>query len=323
MSDGTTETTSSTDSPKHREGRLTWYALFLAVVVGTVLRSCGRWHWLCELTTHFTVQSSVLALIAAAMLWKCRWRVMAAICLGLTLLNATEWLRCWVPRAPTEAVKLFGQPLVVVSTNVYSRNRNAQALHDWLMKIRPDVVFVSEVDPWWASQLEHWKTDWPYQILRPRGDNFGLALLSKHPILDSEVRKLELDIPAVRARIGDWTIVGIHTLPPGGANTGVRNRQLVESARWISDMAKPRVVVGDLNCAPGSPYFDDFVEACRLSDSRSGFGWQASWPTSNPLFWIPIDHCLVERDADVQTRAVGPDIGSDHYPIWAKIGPAQ
>ena len=197
MPDQEIETPEESAPLAHRTGRLICTALLLAVVVGTVLRKCGRWHWLCELTTHFTVQAALLSLIAAVVLLKCRWRVLGVICVGLSLVNTTEWLSCWAPRVPSKATKRFGQPLVIVSANVYSRNRNAQALHDWLMKIRPDVVFISEVDPWWASQLEHWKTDWPYQILRPRGDNFGLALLSKHPILDSEVRKLELDIPGI------------------------------------------------------------------------------------------------------------------------------
>ncbi len=74
---------------------------------------------------------------------------------------------------------------------------------------------------------------------------------------------------------------------------------------------------------PASPYFGDFLKATGLRDSRRGWGWQATWNASRPLLRIPIDHCLVEPEMHVLNREVGPDIGSDHFPIWARIGTSR
>lgn len=318
--------TPATDEvPGPRIGRLFSYGLFLAVLLGTVARSCGRWHWMLELTTHFTVQAAVLSLFAGIVLLlrRCRW--LGGLCIGLAIYNADAWILSWVPDNSGAPSADNAASLRVVSANVYSRNRKVDELRNWLDSIRPDVIFISEVDPWWAMQFESWKADWPHQIVRPRGDHFGLALLSRYPIRDSEVRILERDIPAVQARITgpirDVTVVGLHTLPPVGAlRAAIRNRQLAESATWIAELPKPRVVVGDLNCAPASPYFGDFLTATGLRDSRRGWGWQASWHATRPLIRIPIDHCLVEPGMQVMSREVGPDVGSDHFPIWAQVG---
>ena len=318
-------TPATDESPDRRSGGLVDYSLLLAVLMGTVARSCGRWHWMLELTTHFTVQAAVLSLIAGIVLLLRRRRWWGGLCLGLAIYNADAWILSWVPESFGTSAAVNDESLRVVSANVYSQNRNAKGLREWLDSIKPDVIFISEVDPWWAMQIESWKADWPHQIVRARGDHFGLALLSRYPIRDSEVRILERDIPAVQARIaapfGDCTVVGLHTLPPvGSLRSAIRNRQLAESATWISDLPKPRIVVGDLNCAPASPYFGDFLKATGLRDSRRGWGWQASWHATRPLIRIPIDHCLVEPGMRVSNREVGPDVGSDHFPIWAQIG---
>jgi endonuclease/exonuclease/phosphatase (EEP) superfamily protein YafD len=305
------------------ENLMAW-ALCLGVVLGTLVRWLGRWHWLCELTTHFVVQATVLAAGATLLLVIRRHGKLAALSACLTLFNAAEWVPFYVLNTPETNIEGSGESLVVVSANVYSRNRNSKTLPQWLREIRADVVFISEVDPWWAEQIESWKADWPHQIIRPRSDNFGLAIISRVPISQSNVFFLEGDIPAVCCQIeapcGAWTIVGLHPLPPTGArNSLLRNQQLQTAAERIQSLPAPRVVLGDLNASSSSPVFRDFLSATGLQDSRQGFGWQPTWPAGNRLLRIPIDHCLLEPGVQVMHRSVGPDIGSDHLPVQCQL----
>ena len=299
--------------------------LCLCVVLGLLARYLGRWYWVFELTTHFIEQACILAAVVTLLLLLRRhWRL-AAITAALTLGTAAEWFT--YIRATTPSGGWVTEPadeLVVVSVNVYSRNRNAEALHKWLQESQADVVFLSEVDPWWAARIESWKADWPHQIVHPRPDNFGLALISRHPIVDSHVFDLDGPIPAVACRVqapsGEWTIVGLHPFPPvGRAYSQLRNQQLQAVAAHINTLAKPCVVVGDLNCTPASPMFQDFVAATGQIDSCRRFGWQPTWPARNRLLRIPIDHCLCDPQVGVMERSVGPDVGSDHLPIRAKL----
>lgn len=318
------ETTMLADRPFRR--RSAWLAALLcgAVVLGTLMRQLGRWHWMLELTTHFVVQATVLAGLATLMLLVIRhWRV-AGLAGVLTLLNAVEWVSYYSLTSRGSKVHTREESLVVVSANVYSRNRNADAVYQWLQQSDADVVFLSEVDAWWAHRIASWTADWPHQLIRPRDDNFGLALISRHPISDSEMFDLDGFDPAVQCRVqapsGEWTIVGLHPFPPaGGAYSTLRNQQLASASQRIRSLPRPRVVLGDLNSTSSSPFFRDFMEVTGLEDSRVGFGWQPTWPAGNPVLRVPIDHCLVEPAIQVLDRHVGPDVGSDHLPVCVKL----
>ncbi len=321
----TQPTPGSPASTTRRDERVIAAGLCLCVVLGTLVRYLGRWHWVFELATHFLEQAIVLGGIAMLLLLIRRhWRL-AVISGVLTLANASEvltYIRSDKP--PGVWVVHPSDTFVVVSANVYSQNRNSTDLYRWLIESEADVVFISEVDPWWARQIESWKADWPHQIVHPRPDNFGLALISRHPIADSHLFDLDGPIPAVDCRIlapsGEWTVVGLHPFPPmGRAYSTLRNQQLQTAAAQINTLPKPRVVVGDLNCTPASPMFQDFVSTTGLIDSCRGFSWQPTWPAGRRVLRIPIDHCLCDPSVLVMERDVGPQVGSDHLPIRAKL----
>jgi endonuclease/exonuclease/phosphatase (EEP) superfamily protein YafD len=74
-------------------------------------------------------------------------------------------------------------------------------------------------------------------------------------------------------------------------------------------------VAGDLNCTPWSAAFREFVARSGLRDSALGRGVQGSWNARTRLTRIPIDHILVPSGWAVVHRALGPDVGSDHFPV--------
>jgi len=298
--------------------------LGLGVLLGTLIRWSGRWYWLCELTTHFVVQATVLAAIATLLLVVRRHWKLAGTTACLTLINAAEWVPYSLPASQPAISSTASESLVVVSANVYSRNRRSEDLYRWLKSSRADVVFISEVDPWWAGQIESWKADWPHQITLPRPDNFGLALISRHRIVQSETPYLSSLVPAVECQIetptGHWSVVGLHPLPPAGAAySRQRNEYLHDAAKRIQQLPSPRVVLGDLNSSSSSPFFRELLSTTGLKDTRQGFGWQPTWPAGNRLLQIPIDHCLVEPSLGVISREVGPDVGSDHLPLRCQL----
>lgn len=298
--------------------------LCIAVCLGTLIRWLGRWHWMCEITTHFVVQATVLATIATLLLFLRRYWNLAGMTACLTLINAAEWIPFFLPASKPAVSSTAGESLIVVSANVYSRNRQSEDLYRWLKSSQADVIFISEVDLWWAGQIESWKADWPHQIVLPRPDNFGLALISRYRIAQSETPYLSSLIPAVECQIetpaGRWSVAGLHPLPPAGAEySKQRNEYLFDAAKRIQQLPTPRVVLGDLNSSSSSPFFRDLLSTTGLQDSRQGFGWQPTWPAGNRYLRIPIDHCLVEPSLQVVSREVGPDIGSDHLPVRCQL----
>lgn len=71
--------------------------------------------------------------------------------------------------------------------------------------------------------------------------------------------------------------------------------------------------------SPSNYYFARLLDEGRLNDSEQGFGPQQSWSTELLIPVVPIDHFLVSRDIEVTNRALGPNIGSDHLPVYVDL----
>jgi len=195
----------------------------------------------------------------------------------------------------------------------------------YLRDRRPDVVAVLEVDADWATALDGLADVFPHRVIRPRTDNFGIALLSRWPLDDVEVVAFtDTGFPSIVATVrrpaGDFRFIATHPYPPFNARS---TDQLVTHLGGVAAAAVasslPCLVAGDFNATPWSRPFRRLVATSGLVDSALGRGVQATWHAHLPAPRIPIDHVLVPPEATVLRREVGPDIGSDHFPIEAEI----
>jgi endonuclease/exonuclease/phosphatase (EEP) superfamily protein YafD len=94
-----------------------------------------------------------------------------------------------------------------------------------------------------------------------------------------------------------------------------RNDQLRALAHLAAGLEPPKVLIGDFNLSPWSPFFPPLLKQAGLVNARDGFGILPTWPTFFVPAMIPLDHCLVSPEARVTNIETGPDIGSDHLPL--------
>ena len=151
-----------------------------------------------------------------------------------------------------------------------------------------------------------------------------MALLSRYPLDDVRWHTdSNGDWPYVSARVqspkGDVQIVAIHPPPPmRPRHARSRNGVLRDSAQMLVGEG-PRILLGDFNCTPWSPYFRRLRKATGLCDAALGRGLVWTWyPTRLPL-GIPIDHVLVSPDLAVADYQVGPNLGSDHRAVTVDL----
>jgi endonuclease/exonuclease/phosphatase (EEP) superfamily protein YafD len=116
----------------------------------------------------------------------------------------------------------------------------------------------------------------------------------------------------------------VHPLPP------VRATWASAHARFFAALERARasfgedvVIMGDLNATPWSYALRTLLDRTGLRDSRRGFGLGASWPTWSPFVRIPIDQLLLGGRVEVLAREVGPELGSDHFPLRATVALAR
>lgn len=309
-----------------------WVALSLVAAGTTAATLAGwlSWWWLPgELASHFRVQyfwiaSACTLALAATRHWRTAALAAVPAVLNLLVIAPLYW--------PSAASQAAGPSLRVESINVYSGNRRPAEVLKFIAATKPDVVLLMEVTSDWRDLFEALAADYPFQETDLRDDNFGIGLVSRLPLESVAMQKFgSARLPSIVAHLR-WegkplTIVGTHPLPPAGKrNWPLRNDQFAALARFCRDQKDAVIVIGDLNSTSWSAHFGTLLDGTRLRDSRAGFGVQASWPQRSALPRIPIDHCLVSPEIVVRNRFIGPDVGSDHFPLVVDLalaaGPA-
>jgi endonuclease/exonuclease/phosphatase (EEP) superfamily protein YafD len=182
-----------------------------------------------------------------------------------------------------------------------------------------------EVNDRWLAELAELRQSHPHFLLDPQEDNFGIALFSRQPLRDPQLIHLaSAGVNAVAATVEFGTnhvfLLGVHTLPPASREYAIgRNEQLAEAASLIRRRGGPAILLGDLNTSPWSPYYRKLIVDSKLKNTAQGRGISASWPTRVPPLFIPLDYVLVSEGIAVGKRFLGPNVGSDHFPVVAEL----
>ena len=252
------------------------------------------------------------------------------IILALALLVNIVVLAPYLPFSPAPETAA-GKPLKILQTNVLYLNTKPAALQALVVQEKPDLIFVMETNSAFAKALKAMKGDYPYQHIMPENQwADGLALISKMPLENLQVLNLKnAAMPgyafSIRQGKDKIEFVALHTMNPlhgveirDASFTGVEKR-------YQKGIPQNLVVLGDLNASPWCPALQRFTHTLPgMRNARAGRGLFLSWPTFLPFFMrIPIDHTLVSDNIAVLDYRLGPDIGSDHFPVIATLAPGR
>ena len=210
-----------------------------------------------------------------------------------------------------------GQEIRVTMANIYSGNRDLSVLRAWLEKHPADVLGILEVAPHHLPLLEEFGYD--FVLAESATSYFGIALLSKTTPLNYQVLERESPFPSILAVYEDYQVIVTHPVPPLTKQTRlVGDEQLMRLSEFVKASEKPTIFMGDFNATDWDRRCEPLKEA-GLRNTRQGFGILPTWPTHRPLMLIPIDHIYIPEPWGVTECEVGPNIGSDHYPIRSTV----
>lgn len=304
--------------------KMTVWGVFAAAgflgCVATVLGFLGQGSWFCDLFSHFRVQYLAGLLGVSILLCIGKHKKTALLYFIFALVNfycVLPLLRFKTVLSPLEYP--YGQHRAML-VNVHSEMGDPNLVMDAIREQKPEFLVLEEATESWMQALSALTNPLPYCVASPREDNFGIALLSQHPLLSKSILFLgKAEVPSILVSVKiDGRVVEIlatHPLPPVGSEyTSLRNEQMDRIADCIKGRS-PFLLLGDLNMTPWSPYFQRFITQSGLHNSAKGFGFQPSWPVQLPFLGIPIDHCLQSEEIGITNRKIGPRIGSDHYPL--------
>jgi endonuclease/exonuclease/phosphatase (EEP) superfamily protein YafD len=201
-----------------------------------------------------------------------------------------------------------------------------------LQELRPETAAAIEADPALVAR-------YPYRVLVPRADVWGMGLLSRLPILASEyeynpaTQVIQLDLgdgrrlAVVNAHPAHADIESFGTTSlPMGLDTAARNAALDVVRGHIDALigqGLPVVMLGDLNTTASEPAFDRFVSGLREAHQEIGLGPGWTWRPNRLEFlgmgFLRIDHVVVSPQiAPLSSGTACPPIG-DHCLVSARV----
>lgn len=322
--------------PKKKRSCLVTLALLLmvtALACATLTGRLGRYWWFADLASHFAMYltfASAGALLLT-MLFR-RWLLASA---ALAVLVVNGWVVWPVMGQGRQAVaSATGPTLELAQFNILHKNRNQQEALAYLKRCNADLVFIQEIDPWWADVISNADVPYDFVVSRPGDGSFGIAMLKRREggsgsdwaikgtrVIDFADGFANAQRPGIEATLQlngqEVKLLSVHPPPPVSSGyTAMRNEILRRARAWSDKQTDPNVIIGDLNTTPWSHAFAILTEDGGLSSSQQGWGNEGTWPTTRPLpMLLPIDHCLFRGPWVCVDREVGPHTGSDHLPL--------
>ncbi|MEM9119337.1 MAG: endonuclease/exonuclease/phosphatase family protein [Cyanobacteria bacterium P01_F01_bin.56] len=309
---------------------LAWIVLVGVAAVTAIALLSSRYGWplYLELLSHFQRQYWLLSLVGWGVigLTRRRWpALLGLMCVAALTTQLLPWY--WPPHFL--GARDTGNLRILIS-NVNTKNRNFDAVLNFVQQTNPDLALFMEVDNRWIEQLDPLTAELPYFSGEGNANNFGIVIYSRYPLTTTQLVNFAADsTPSITTTMTvhgqSLTVVGTHPVPPVRPTYFYsRNRQLDQLGQYLQSVEQPKIVIGDFNITMWSPYYRSFHRQTGLKNVRDGFGLLPSWPTGKfyrlpawfmPLLAIPIDHGLVSPELTVTKVQVGPNVGSDHRPV--------
>ena len=251
---------------------------------------------------------------------------LAALAGVITLVAAWPFLTFSKFQSPSRDDCAPGACLTVITANVFNQTRSMADLNRLVEREKADLVAINE--PAAALAERDYQTLFPnYQRLQADGTpglGWGgvapVVLLSRQPV--SQTVRMRPENSGRRDLLyadlaEDWAsvrVIATHAMVPV-SDRGLKQRNtLLDAAKGVATDAENFILMGDFNLTPWSPTFRD-LPGRRTGDPR----FQRTWPTFFPLMGIPIDHMMISENLELVDSRVLETVGSDHYPILARL----
>ncbi len=217
-----------------------------------------------------------------------------------------------------------GRSLRLIISNVEEENDQHGLWMSVIQAQQPDVLIVLEVDERWVKATEQLLETYPFQVIQPQSNWYGMMMLSRLPIVSHELKfMVQEDIPSIDARIklnnGDTIrVLGVHPRPPEpirGNDATARDAELAIWGRELSEDSGPVVIGGDLNDVAWSSTTRHFLRTSELLDPRRGRGFFNTFHAHHAYMRFPVDHVFVSSHFTVDGIQRLGFVGSDHFPI--------
>ncbi|MBJ2173464.1 endonuclease/exonuclease/phosphatase family protein [Aureibaculum sp. A20] len=302
------------------------FSLKLGIVVAlltSILPNIFPNYWLIDIMSNFKLQIGIFLIVVLVLnLSTKKSKVITIISILLITWNLSFLYTLYFPSKLGVIHKQRGT--TIVSINLLSSNNDSEKVINFIKDKNPDILILLEYNSKWEAFLSDITEQYTFKKRVLRNDNFGIGYFSK---IASETSVLSFDsskVPSIVARLkidnNPIDIIATHPFPPmGKRNFDIRNAHFKNLEKKTKELSENLIIIGDLNTSSYSKHFKDLLLNTNLRDSRNGLGILPTWPTMFTTLNTTLDHALISKAIGVIDRGTGPNIGSDHLPIFMEF----
>jgi endonuclease/exonuclease/phosphatase (EEP) superfamily protein YafD len=257
------------------------------------------------------------------------------------------WGGYFLPKSkPASTTLTNSDTLTVMTFNVLGRQSDVLPQIQAIREENADVVLLQEVNVLLADALRTELADsYPYQVLDPREDVSGMAVLSKYPLQSTGVSLPLFWVGQPQVLSMDWndkqvTLINFHMAPSTLGNVrflSTINRLREDEARALVDATRqsgPAILGGDANTTPLSDAYGILTTDFKDAWKEAGFGLGHTFPGSDvpgssrpniagvpaPMWLARIDYIFSSADFQtIASRQARFDGISDHRGVIAVL----
>ncbi|HSI89271.1 MAG TPA: endonuclease/exonuclease/phosphatase family protein [Pyrinomonadaceae bacterium] len=227
-----------------------------------------------------------------------------------------------------DATDVNSPKISILFANVLMTNRKADRVKTLIQQWDPDILLLVETDEWWLEQMTELECRYPYTVLHPLDNTYGMLLFSRLELANPEVKFLiQDDIPSIHSGVmlengSRVEIRCLHPRPPvpnEESDSLPRDAEILIVGKENREDPRPFIVFGDLNDVAWSRTNYLFQDISGLLDPRVGRGFYHTFHADIPLLRFPLDHFFHSKHFRVADFRRLPNIGSDHFPVYIKL----
>ena len=210
----------------------------------------------------------------------------------------------------------------IFSANVLQDNTRYEIMLEHIKSTDPDVIFLLETNSDWHKATAKLGKDYPYTLLEPLENTYGLLLYSRLELKNANIVHLvKDDIPSVEAVLvlpsgQEVQIWGLHPEPPVPGESlysTAKDKELMKVAIKAKECTLPCIVFGDLNDVAWSHTTELFRKTSNLLDPRRGRGFYSTFSAHHWFIRFPLDYIFCSREFSLISMGRLPKCGSDHF----------
>ncbi|GAA4466549.1 endonuclease/exonuclease/phosphatase family protein [Nibrella saemangeumensis] len=236
-----------------------------------------------------------------------------------------------VPPLRTVNEEAEGGKLAEISlliANILMENNRYNEVLQLAQRQNPDIILILEADETWRQKLNALEPNYPYRLLHPLDNTYGMLLYSRVPVRDPKIRFLiEDEVPSIHAQLvlengQNIHFFGVHPEPPSPTEhnrSTERDAELVLVGREARRLNEPVIVAGDLNDVAWSHTTRLFQRISGLLDPRVGRGLFNTFHAHYFFMRWPLDHIFVSQHFRLVHIERMPSCGSDHFPMFVTL----